>query len=71
MLDDIENDISNGSSLLEISNAFNKLLIELKDLIHKNFKINDDDEGFTILKERASVIKDKTGDFELNAIILR
>ena len=58
-------------SLLEISNAFNKLLTELKDLIHKNFKINDDDEGFTTLKERASVIKDKTGDFELNAIILR
>ena len=58
-------------SLSEISNAFNKLLTELKDLIHENFKINDDDEGFTILKERASVIKDKTGDFELNAIILR
>ena len=28
-------------------------------------------KALSTLKERASVIKDKTGDFELNAIILR
>ena len=66
--EDIE-DLKN--SIKEIKKAFDRQLEKFKASIFENFKITEDKNSLDEINERASLIINKTGDFELNSICLR
>jgi len=59
------------NSIREIEQAFDKQLKKFKASIFENFKITNDKSSFEEINERALLIIDRTGDFELNSICLR
>lgn len=59
------------SSLNELKNAYNELLIEFKDYILTDFSDNYSDDAFTAISSEATKIKGKSGDFRLDSFITR
>ena len=58
-------------SLLEINDLYPNQIKKFKEYILEKFKLEDTDKDYLEINQRAKQIKDKTGDFELNSIILR